>query len=246
MQCGSPGTAPADPALASPPMKAVQTFTVVSNLPEPLLPLREVAMNLGWINDERAQDLFRRMDRENWEYVRDPARVLATETAERLDELARDHSFTAMAASVRDELRRSLTAPRWFQQRAARQDRPLRSVAYFAAEFGIAAALPQYSGGLGVLAGDHLKAANDLGLPLTGVGLFYRHGYFRQHLDRRGWQQERFTRLDPEAMALTPVPDTRVSVELAGVRVHLALWQARVGRISLYLLDTDIDENDEK
>jgi starch phosphorylase len=226
-------------------MKAVQTFTVVSNLPEPLLPLREVAMNLGWINDERAQDLFRRMDRENWEYVRDPARVLATETAERLDELARDHSFTAMAASVRDELRRSLTAPRWFQQRAARQDRPLRSVAYFAAEFGVAAALPQYSGGLGVLAGDHLKAANDIGLPLTAIGLFYHHGYFSQSLDVRGWQQERFPRLDPRAMAMQPVPDIRITVDIAGTPVYARLWAAQVGRIPLYLLDTDVEENSE-
>ena len=167
-------------------MKAVQTFTVVSNLPEPLLPLREVAMNLGWINDERAQDLFRRMDRENWEYVRDPARMLATETAERLDELARDQAFTSLAASVRDELRLSLGKPRWFQHRAAARERPLRSVAYFSPEFGVAAALPQYSGGLGVLAGDHLKAANDIGLPLTAIGLFYHHGYFSQSLDVRG------------------------------------------------------------
>src|SRR3954449_3735721 len=105
-------------------MKAVQTFTVVSNLPAPLEPLHEVAMNLGWINDERAQDLFRRMDRENWEFVRDPARMLATETAERLKELATDESFTAAAVDVRDDLRRSLTAPRWFQQRAQRQEQP--------------------------------------------------------------------------------------------------------------------------
>ncbi len=148
---------------------------------------------------------------------------------------------------MRDELRLTLDAPRWFQT-DFEADHPdgLRSVGYFSPEFGIAAALPQYSGGLGVLAGDHLKAANDLGLPLTGVGLFYRHGYFRQHLDRRGWQQERFPRLDPRAMAMTPVPDIRISVELAGMPVHLALWQARVGRIPLYLLDTDVDENDEK
>jgi starch phosphorylase len=227
-------------------MKAVQTFTVVSNLPEPLLPLREVAMNLGWVNDERAQDLFRRMDRENWEYVRDPARLLATETAERLDELARDDSFTAMAASVRDELRRSLDTPRWFQRRAAQQERPLRSVAYFSPEFGVAAALPQYSGGLGVLAGDHLKAANDIGLPLTGVGLFYHHGYFSQALDVRGWQQERFPRLDPRAMAMQPVPDVRVTVDIAGTPVFARLWAAQVGRIPLYLLDTDLEENAEE
>src|ERR1700712_3852859 len=96
-------------------MKAVQTFTVVSNLPKQLEPLREVAMNLGWINDERAQDLFRRMDRENWEHVRDPARMPAIEPQERLEELALDSSFTALATSVRDELQLSLTKLRWFQ-----------------------------------------------------------------------------------------------------------------------------------
>ena len=229
-------------------MKAVQTFTVISHLPASLEPLREVAMNLGWGYDERAIDLVRRIHRAGWEFEgRDPALALSTESQERLDTLAADATFTSLAAGVRDELRLTLDEPRWFQTEfePAHPD-GLRSVGYFSPEFGIAAALPQYSGGLGVLAGDHLKAANDLGLPLTGVGLFYRHGYFRQHLDRRGWQQERFPRLDPRAMALTEVPDVRVSVELAGVRVHAALWQARVGRISLYLLDTDIDENDDQ
>jgi starch phosphorylase len=229
-------------------MKAVQTFTVISHLPASLEPLREVAMNLGWSYDERAIDLVRRIDRAGWDFEgRDPALALSTESQERLDTLAADAAFTSLAAGVRDQLRLTLDAPRWFQT-AFEPEHPdgLRSVGYFSPEFGIAAALPQYSGGLGVLAGDHLKAANDLGLPLTGVGLFYRHGYFRQHLDRRGWQQERFPRLDPRAMALTEVPDMRVSVELAGVRVHAALWQARIGRISLYLLDTDIDENDDE
>lgn len=224
-------------------MKAVQTFTVVNQLPPSLEPLREVAMNLGWSDDERAQDLFRRLDRDGWELEgRDPALMLATESREKLERLARDAAFTSLAATVRDELRRSLDEPRWFQRRAGS---PLRSVAYFSPEFGIAAALPQYSGGLGVLAGDHLKAADELGLPLTGIGLFYRHGYFRQELDRRGWQVERFPRLDPRAMALEPVEDVTVTVELAGVPVHARLWRARVGRVPLYLLDTDIDDNDD-
>lgn len=224
-------------------MKAVQTFTVVNKLPPALEPLREVAMNLGWSDDERAQDLFRRLDREGWELEgRDPALMLATESQEKLERLARDAAFTSLAATVHEELRRSLDEPRWFQQRG---DSPLRSVAYFSPEFGIAAALPQYSGGLGVLAGDHLKAADDLGLPLTGVGLFYRHGYFRQELDRRGWQVERFPRLDPRAMALNAVEGVTVTVDLAGVPVHARLWRAEVGRIPLYLLDTDIDANDE-
>ena len=225
-------------------MKAVQTFTVVSQLPPQLEPLREVAMNLGWADDERAHDLFRRLDREGYELEgRDPALILATETRENLERLAADSAFTSLAAAVCDELQRSLAEPRWFQ---GRTDSPLREIAYFSPEFGIAAALPQYSGGLGVLAGDHLKAANDLGLPLVGLGLFYRHGYFRQELDEHGWQLERFPRLDPRAMALEPVDDIVVMVELAGTPVYARLWKAQVGRIELYLLDTDIDENDDQ
>jgi glycogen phosphorylase len=224
-------------------MKAVQTFTVVSQLPPELEPLRAVAMNLGWADDERAHDLFRRLDREAFEFEgRDPALILATERQDQLDRLAADSSFTSLAAAVHEELERSLHEPRWFQ---GRPDSPLREVAYFSPEFGIAAALPQYSGGLGVLAGDHLKAANDLGLPLVAIGLFYRHGYFRQQLDASGWQVERFPRLDPHAMAIEEVPDVKVMVELAGVPVYARLWRARVGRIELYLLDTDIDDNDE-
>ncbi|MCC5952972.1 MAG: alpha-glucan family phosphorylase [Acidimicrobiia bacterium] len=221
-------------------MKAVQTFTVVSKLPEPLGPLRDIAMNLGWIADDRAQDLFRRIDREQWDYVRDPAGMLALESSERLEELAEDRTFTSLAATVRDELGRSLEAPRWFQQH---HDGVLRSVAYFSPEFGVAAGLPQYSGGLGVLAGDHLKAADALGLPLVGVGLFYHHGYFTQEVDTHGRQVERFPRLDPDAMALEAVPDVRISVDIAGTLVHARIWRASVGRIPLYLLDTDVEEN---
>jgi starch phosphorylase len=224
-------------------MKAVQTFTVVSELPPELEPLRAVAMNLGWADDPRAQDLFRRLDREGVDFEgRDPASILATGSREQLVKLADDTHFTGLAAAVHGELERTLSAPRWFQERGGS---PLREVAYFSPEFGISAALPQYSGGLGVLAGDHLKAANDLGLPLVAVGLFYRHGYFRQELDHSGWQVERFPRLDPRAMALEPVEGVTVSVDLAGDSVHAGLWLAKVGRISLYLLDTDIEENDE-
>ena len=223
-------------------MKAVQTFTVVTKVPDELEPLREIALNLGWINDERAQDLFRRIDRESWDYVRDPAGMLAIESKERLDDLAQNLSFTALAAGVRDELKQSLETPRWFQSRPRR----LSSVAYFSPEFGVTAGLPQYSGGLGVLAGDHLKAADAIGLPLTAVGLFYHHGYFTQTLDGRGRQVERFPRLDPNAMALEPVPDVRITVDIAGVAVVARLWRASVGRIPLYLLDTDVDENDDE
>jgi starch phosphorylase len=116
-------------------------------------------------------------------------------------------------------------------------------VAYFSPEFGIAEALPQYSGGLGVLAGDHLKAASDLGVPLVGVGLFYRHGYFRQELSIDGWQQERYPDLDPYAMALTSVDGVRVEVDIAGRPLSAAVWRADVGRVPLFLLDADVEEN---
>ncbi len=224
-------------------MKAVHTFTVTSTMPDALQPLAEVAGNLAWIHDERAQELFRRIDREGFDYQRDPAGILATESAERLAELAADSAFVAQATAVRDELHRSLEAPRWFQRRAAGDGTPLRSVAYFSPEFGVAAGLPQYSGGLGVLAGDHLKAANELGLPLTGIGLFYHHGYFTQELDLRGRQRELFPRLDPNAMAMTAVDDVRVTVDVAGSPVHARVWLAHVGRIHLYLLDTNVEDN---
>ncbi|MGH2685298.1 MAG: alpha-glucan family phosphorylase, partial [Actinomycetota bacterium] len=111
-------------------------------------------------------------------------------------------------------------------------------------EFGIAEALPQYSGGLGVLAGDHLKAASDLGLPFIGIGLFYRHGYFRQALKADGWQQERYPNLDPHAMAVRQCDGVRVQVDLGGIPLTAQVWKATVGRVSLYLLDADIEEND--
>jgi starch phosphorylase len=142
---------------------------------------------------------------------------------------------------VHTELQGYLSKPRWFQAREG--ESPLRMVAYFSPEFGIAEALPQYSGGLGVLAGDHLKASSDLGLPLVGVGLFYKHGYFRQALDIEGWQQERYPDLDPYGMALSLEEGVTVSVEVAGESLTARVWRADVGRVPLYLLDADIEAN---
>src|SRR6059036_740129 len=116
---------------------------------------------------------------------------------------------------------------------------PVRVVAYFSPEFGVAEDLPQYSGGLGVLAGDHLKGAADLGLPLVGVGLFYDHGYFHQKLDEHGWQYEEFPRLAPEALPITRVDGADVEVDLAGERVVTEAWRTDVGSVPLYLLHAD-------
>lgn len=222
-------------------MRALRSFTVRPVLPPALRALHDLAMNLRWSWDERTRDLFRWVEPDLWEQTgHDPVRLLGLVPAARFDELAADTAFTNLLASLHGELEQYLSMPRWFQGRSGSA---LRCVAYFSPEFGIAEALPQYSGGLGVLAGDHLKAASALGVPLVGVGLFYNYGYFRQELDPEGWQQERYVELDPYAMALTPVPGVRVTVDLAGTPMVAQVWRAQVGRIELYLLDTDIEEN---
>jgi starch phosphorylase len=223
-------------------VKALRSFTVRPKLPESLAPLLELAMNLRWSWDERTRDLFRWVDPDRWDVTgHDPVRLLGLVRRERLDALAKDPAFAGFLEEVYGDLQRYLQSDRWFQGRPAS---PLRSVAYFSPEFGIAEALPQYSGGLGVLAGDHLKASSGLGIPLTGVGLLYRQGYFRQELNADGWQQERYPTLDPHAMALEHIDGTRIVVDLAGVPLHADVWLARVGRVQLYLLDTDVDDNE--
>jgi len=204
-------------------------------------------MNLRWSWDDRTQDLFRWVEPDAWEAAgHDPIRLLGMVDHRRLDALAADRAFLSFMAEVHDDLRRDLEADRWFQSRQdGIEPSPLRSVAYFSPEFGIAEALPQYSGGLGVLAGDHLKAANGLGVPLVGVGLFYHQGYFRQELNPDGWQKERYVDLDPHVMALSAVEGLRVEVDLAGNPLVARIWRAQVGRVPLYMLDADVEENDD-
>ena len=224
-------------------MKALRSFTVRAKLPPALAPLHELAMNLQWSWDGHTRNLFRWIDPAAWEVTgHDPVRLLGMVGRDRLEALSGDRAFMSFLTEVHSDLKANLSAPSWFQDRPAGA---LRTVAYFSPEFGIAEALPQYSGGLGVLAGDHLKAASGLGVPLVGVGLFYRQGYFRQELNADGWQQERYPSLDPHAMALTLVEDARVTVDLAGVELAAQIWRADVGRVRLYLMDADIDENDE-
>jgi starch phosphorylase len=222
-------------------MKALRSFTVRPSLPPELAALEDLAFNLRWSWDDQTRDLFRWVDPDLWDAsVHDPVRLLGLVSRERLDGLAADAGFRRFLGEVRDELGRYLSGERWFQTRS---DNPLDLVAYFSPEFGIAEALPQYSGGLGVLAGDHLKSCSDLGVPLVGVGLLYRDGYFRQSLNADGWQEERYPRLDPHVMALTAVDDVRINVDLAGATLVARLWRADVGRIPLYFLDADVEEN---
>jgi starch phosphorylase len=223
-------------------MRALRSFTVRARLPAALAPLQELAFNLRWAWDNKTRDLFRLVDPEIWELTfHDPVRLLSLVGRDRLEQLASDPAFLGLLGEMQDDLRRYLEAPRWFQNQGYS---PLSTVAYFSPEFGIAEALPQYSGGLGVLAGDHLKAASSMGLPLVGVGLMYRHGYFRQRLDPDGWQEERYPALDPHAMPLELEDGLRVAVELAEQTLEAQVWVAHVGRVKLYLLDADVDGNE--
>ncbi|MGH9105077.1 MAG: alpha-glucan family phosphorylase, partial [Acidimicrobiales bacterium] len=183
------------------------------------------------------------MDPHLWEETQhDPVQVLSLVARERLEALAKDSAFVSFVGEIHADLRRYMTVHRWFQDRGRSA---LAKVAYFSPEFGIAEALPQYSGGLGVLAGDHLKAASSLGVPMAGVGLLYREGYFRQRLNAEGWQEERYPVMDPDAIALTAVEGARVTVDLAGQVLTARIWAAAIGRVKLYLLDANVEDNPE-
>ncbi|MPY62438.1 glycosyltransferase family 1 protein [Streptomyces spongiae] len=229
-------------------MKAIRRFTVRPVLPDALHPLSELARNLRWSWHAETRDLFQSVDPEHWASSGgDPVRLLGSVSAERLAELAEDRRFLRRLAAATDDLRDYVSGERWYQTQPAGLP---AAVAYFSPEFGVTAALPQYSGGLGILAGDHLKAASDLGVPLIGVGLLYRHGYFRQTLSRDGWQQEHYPVLDPHELPLVPLREAdgsvaQVSLALpGGRRLQARIWQAQVGRVPLLMLDSDVDEND--
>ena len=165
----------------------IETFQVEPSLPKQLEGLRELAYNLLWSWDDDLRIVFTRMDRELWDSTyQNPVLMLGTISQQRLDELANDDGYMAYYEHAYERYQAYLKERTWWHKRHAGQ--PL--IAYFSAEFGLAECLPIYSGGLGVLAGHHLKSASDLGVPLVGVGLLYQEGYFRQYLTSDGWQQE--------------------------------------------------------
>lgn len=225
-------------------VKAVRSFRVRPSLPEQLGPLAELASNFRWAWNPPTRELFQWADRQVWDQVGgNPVALLGRLTRTRMEELVDDKAFMGHLQEVRDDLERYLTGSRWAQSQSATAP----AVAYFSAEFGITEVMQVYSGGLGVLAGDHLKAASDLGLPLVGIGLLYRHGYFRQLLDADGWQREQYPDLNPYGLPLTRLEQDGqpavIEVDLAGRSVVAQIWKADIGRIPLLLLDTDMADN---
>ncbi|MFW6061397.1 MAG: alpha-glucan family phosphorylase [Planctomycetota bacterium] len=228
-------------------MRPLRTFTVQPSLPPELAPLSEIAQNLRWSWNGDAQGLFRRLDPDLWENCyHNPVAMLGKADQKRLTALAQDQGFLAHLHRVYAELQEYCQKPGWWQQTYGETVEP--QVAYFCAEFGITECLPIYSGGLGVLAGDHLKSASELDIPLVGVGLLYQQGYFRQRLNADGWQLELFPRNDFHNMPVQQVkmPNGQpllIDIDFPGRVVKAAVWQTRVGRIDLYLLDTNVSEN---
>ncbi|MDQ1686490.1 MAG: glycogen phosphorylase, partial [Frankiaceae bacterium] len=227
-------------------MRALRRFTVRAALPEPLLPLGDLVLNLRWSWHPDSLDLFESVDPDTWDAVgHDPVRLLGEVGSDRMAVLAKDRRFLRRLSDAWDDLQDYLSQPRWYQG----LDGVPQSIGYFSPEFGITEVLPQYSGGLGILAGDHLKAASDLGVPILGVGLLYRRGYFKQSLSADGWQQERYPPIDPNGLPLLLLRDeegapVRVSVGLPDDKTLKAqVWQAQVGRVPLLLLDSDIEDN---
>jgi starch phosphorylase len=230
-------------------MRPVHTFGVVPSLPPKIEGLRAAAYNLRWCWSHDSVELFRRLDGELWEKTgHNPVLLLGTIDQEKLEQAANDDAFLAHLRRVESSLESYLAGnSTWFQRTSAKSaDVPL--IAYFSAEFGLTECLSIFAGGLGILAGDHLKSASDLGVPLVGVGLLYQQGYFRQYLSQSGWQQESYVDNDFHNLPVSRVyrPDgspVTVEVDLAGHLVCAQEWRVQVGRVSLYLLDTNIPSN---
>jgi glycogen phosphorylase len=232
-------------------VKALRRFTVRAHLPERLAALEQLSINLRWSWDKATQDLFAAIDPTLWANCgNDPVALLGVVSPARLDELALDEGFLRGLDELAADLNDYLSRPLWYQQQQQAGVAMPTAVAYFSMEFGVAEVLPNYSGGLGILAGDHLKSASDLGVPLIAVGLYYRSGYFRQSLSADGWQNETYPSLDPQGLPLRLLTDAigdPVLVELTlpdSARLSARIWVAQVGRVPLLLLDSDVPENE--
>ncbi len=225
----------------------IRPFYVAPVLPDQLKPLREIAMNLWFSWNWDAVRLFIRIDAELWEKVyQNPIAMLGLVPQARLKELAQDDSFLANLERVQMDMKDYLVRKKWYQRNYSEIDSC--QVAYFSCEYGLDEGLPIYSGGLGVLSGDHLKSSSDMGIPLVGIGLLYRQGYFRQRLNSDGWQLEEYPENDWYNMPVILETDEQqhpltISVEMGSTWVKARIWRVQVGSTCLYLLDTNFEEN---
>jgi starch phosphorylase len=221
-----------------------------AKLPPPLHPLIDLAFNFWWSWSADGASIFRDLDAQKWEQChQNPVEFLATLSDKRLTQFATDRTYLRRVEARRAQLENYLQQPNTWAAEAAPQITPEHPIAYFCVEFGLHQSLQIYAGGLGVLAGDHLKTASDLGLPTIGVGLLYRHGYFKQHFTPQGWQEDEYPDYQAKPLPLELVRDEggeplTVEVKIRKRCVKVQAWRVRVGRVNLYLLDTEREDND--
>jgi glycogen phosphorylase len=219
-------------------------------LPFPLKRLADLAYNYWWSWTSDRVALFQTIDPQQWERCgHNPVEILNSATQERLTQLAEDPFYLKQIGALVREFDEYMTTKQTWVSRVAPQITQEHPIAYFCAEFGIHESLPVYSGGLGILAGDHLKSASDLGVPMVGLGLLYRQGYFRQRLNQSGWQEDYyidnpFPRMPLELLKNEQGEPITIDIEVRQRRVKVQIWRVQVGRVSLYLLDSDRHDND--
>jgi len=228
-------------------MPKVRSFTILPSLPDSLKDLEVIAKNMFWSWNAESETLFKRIDSNLWSACgHNPAKLLGSVSQDRLEELAENEGFLCELQRAVEKLKLYFEGPTWFEKVCSKCTKPV--IAYFSPEFGIHECLPIYAGGLGILAGDHLKSASDLGVPIVGIGLLYQKGYFRQYLNVDGWQQELyidsdFFNMPIELMRKENGRPLTISVEYPGRCVLAQIWCASIGRVKLYLLDTNVADN---
>lgn len=227
----------------------INKYMVSPSLPKELEPLLEITKNFWWCWNQKAVNLLRTIDIDNYdEKDHNPIRILGESSQECFYNMLHDDAAMMNLAEVYDEFKTYMNQETWYASLDDSQKTENEKIAYFSFEYGLHESLPNYSGGLGILSGDHLKSASDLGLPFIAVGLLYRKGYFRQYLNADGWQQEYDIENDFFNLALEKVLDSngetmKVDIDLPGRKVYAQIWKANVGRIQLYYLDANIEEN---
>ncbi len=228
-------------------MPSVRSFTVLPTLPEPLKDLDRIARNMFWSWNPDITALFKRIDAAMWETCgHNPVKLLGSVSQQRFEVLAENQGFLCELQRISKKLDDYIASPTWFEKVTEKSEWPI--IAYFCAEFGLNECIPIYAGGLGILAGDYLKSASDLGIPVVGVGLLYQKGYFRQYLNIDGWQQEVYIDNDFYNMPVELVRDQNgqpvtINVEYPDIDVFAQIWQIEIGRVKLFLLDTNIEAN---
>jgi starch phosphorylase len=225
----------------------VTSFTVFPDTPAALNPLKEIAYNMWYSWNWEAVELFIRLDPEYWERsYQSPINMLCMLPLQKLEEASRDEGFIAHMNRVYENFQGYMREKLWFEKKFGKRKKPF--IAYFSCEYGIDEGLPLYSGGLGILAGDHMKSASDLGIPLMGIGLLYRQGYFKQYLNADGWQMESYPENNRYRMPLTLEIDKEgnpIVIDLSDVNIPalFQIWRVDVGHIPLYLLDANVSSN---